>query len=360
MIAGQTGTFVISWAKTQLDGDWNAPPAGLAVGAAWSCAGDACGWTALRARRPLLPKPTAPPICAAVRPFRCAGCCVRRSPIWSPIWSRILCRPPTSRRSKRGFTVTDGHASWIVTLIDAGPHRVPLAMVLGNLPPWQTELWVVSYTIDLTARATVGGQTGGVICFTPGTMIMTDSGPRPVQDLAEGDKVQTKDNGPAPILWIGRRRVSGARIHAMPHLAPIRLRQGALDQGVPDAGLLVSPDHRLILRGPRALAPFNTAEVLVTARNLVNDRSVVIDRSVPERTYIHLLLPRHEIVFADAVETESFHPASAALATMEDDQLLALLRYLPAVADDPLSYGPFARRMLSQSEAAILGHDMAA
>jgi len=41
MIAGQTGTFVISWAQTQLDGHWNAPPAGLAVGATWFWTGEA-------------------------------------------------------------------------------------------------------------------------------------------------------------------------------------------------------------------------------------------------------------------------------------------------------------------------------
>jgi len=143
----------------------------------------------------------------------------------------------------------------------------------------------------------------------------------------------------------------------MPHLRPIRLLEGALDQGVPDAGLLVSPDHRMLLRGARAQALFNCDEVLVTARDLVNDRTVMVDRLSREVTYIHLLLPRHQIVFANNVETESFHPASAALATMEDKQLASLLERLPDFAGDPQTYGAYARRVLSVSEAAILRHD---
>ena len=162
-------------------------------------------------------------------------------------------------------------------------------------------------------------STDGVICFTPGTMILTDDGARPVESLTEGSHIQTKDNGCQEVIWVGRRRISGARLHAMPHLAPVRLREGALDKGVPDAGLLVSPDHRLVLRGARARALFNTDEVLVAARDLVNDSTIHRDRTLREVTYIHLLLPNHEIVFANAVETDSFHPASVALDMIDAD-----------------------------------------
>ena len=395
ILAGSGGTFVISWAQTQLDGQWNVPPAALAVGAQWSWTGEAVRLdgpagvelvpesatmadlrrraagqvrrllraVSLDAAHPANGRPTAPPAAAQAMPSAAPRVATLGTlSNWRPELPHLAApaAPPAEPLFETGFCVTDGRATWVVTLIDVGPHHLPLVMVMGALPPRHTDLWVVSHNLDRTARSAARDQPGGVICFTPGTMILTDTGPRPVEGLVEGDRVQTKDNGPAPILWIGRRRISGARIHAMPHLAPIRLREGALDRGVPDAGLLVSPDHRLVLRGPRAQALFNTAEVLVTARDLVNDRSVVIDRNLREVTYIHLLLPCHEIVFANAVETESFHPASAALSTMEDGQLMALLHRLPAVADDPMSYGHFARRVLSHSEAAILGHDLAA
>ena len=40
-----------------------------------------------------------------------------------------------------------------------------------------------------------GPQQSGVICFTPGTRIQTEHGTRLIEELREGDRVQTKDNG---------------------------------------------------------------------------------------------------------------------------------------------------------------------
>ena len=129
------------------------------------------------------------------------------------------------------------------------------------------------------------------------------------------------------------------------------------DQGLPDAELLVSPDHRLLLRGLRAQSLFSCAEVLVTARDLRNDHSIVTVHGLREVTYIHLLLPAHQIVFANGVETESLHPASAALETLDAPQRSALEAKLQGVTRDPQAYGLIARRVLSQGEAAILRHD---
>lgn len=355
MKTGFRGTFVISWAQTELDGQWASPLSTLTVGTAWSWTGEA-----VRVDGPAGVLPLGEALgMADIRKRAARG--VRRllgavAADTTDLGSVAVDEP----LFETGFTVTDGRATWTVTLIETAPGKPPLVMFVGEIPPRHTDLWVVSHNIDLDQRARAGDAPGGVICFTPGTMILTEDGPRPVEEIGEGTRVQTKDDGCAEVLWTGSRRITGARLYAMPHLAPVRLREGALDKGVPDAGLLVSPDHRLMLRGARARSLFNTDEVLVAARDLVNEGSIVIDRSLREVTYIHLLLPRHQVVFANGVETESFHPASAALATMEDAQLAAMFERLPDLATDPQTYGAYARRVLSQSEAAILRHDMAA
>ena len=136
-------------------------------------------------------------------------------------------------------------------------------------------------------------------------------------------------------------------------------RAGALDHDVPDAGLLVSPDHRVMVKGARARALFNTDEVLVTARDLVNDQTIYVDRSMREVRYIHILLPSHQVVFANGVESESFHPASAGLENLGDEDRQALLRQMPEIGMDVHAYGAYARRVVSSSEAAILRHDAA-
>ena len=358
MKTGSRGTFVISWSQTETDGVPGAPLDMLAVGASWR-------WTGVPVRvdgpQNVLVLEEAE---GAAELRRRAARMVRR------LIGASLCRDQmtemdegaeaASDRAEQGFVVTDGHQTHAVTLIDVPDTGARLVMFVGDLPPEGRDMWVVRVAIDRTHRGAGARQAGGVICFTPDTRIATPEGPRLIQHLRPGDRVLTRDNGPEPILWTGHRRMTGARLYAMPHLRPIRFREGALGAGRPDGDLLVSPQHRMLIRGATARALFNSDEVLVAAEDLLNDRSILVDHAVREVTYIHLLLDRHNILFANGVETESFHPSNTALDTIEEGQRAGLLDLLPEVATKPESYGDYARRNLSASEAAILRHDMVA
>jgi hypothetical protein len=352
MKTGFRGTFVISWSQTEIDGLWSAPMDTLRVGTGWQWTGeavrvdgpsgvlplgDATGSADLRKRAAL----------SVRRLLRAVEADVSRL-------DEVVLDDPLFDIH---FVVTDGRNTWTVTILGVQGGKAPLLMFHGEIPPRATDLWVVSHNIDLAAQETAKAHPGGVICFTPGTMIETQDGPRRVEDLREGNLIQTTDNGCVELLWKGRRRISGARLHAMPDLAPVRMRAGALDEGVPDAGLLVSPDHRIVLSGAQARAPFNADEVLVMARDLVNDHSIMVDRQIREVEYYHLLLPSHEVVFANRVETESFHPAAADLTTIDPMELQRLYERMPELVGDPFAYGHHARRILSASEAAVLQYD---
>ena len=220
-------------------------------------------------------------------------------------------------------------------------------------------LWVTRTAFDRRHGGTAGRAAGGVICFTPGTRLVTPDGPRLIQDLRSGDLIQTRDNGAQPVLWTGHRRMSGARLYAMPHLRPIRFRANAMGPHRPDADLLVSPQHRLLVKGAAAQALFNTSEVLVAAENLINDDSIMVDYTLREVTYVHVLLERHNVIWANGLETESFHPANTSLDMVEPVQREGLLSLFPDLADNPHGYGDYARRNLSASEAAIMQYDLA-
>jgi len=140
-------------------------------------------------------------------------------------------------------------------------------------------------------------------------------------------------------------------------MRPIRLRSHFFDLGQPDPDLILSPDHRIVVKGRAAQDLFNTSEVLVAARDLINDHSVTIDHSHRTAEYIHLMLGSHQIVWANGVECESFHPANAALDQIETGQRFALMEQFPTIADNPYDYGDFARRNLTQAEAAILSYE---
>jgi hypothetical protein len=259
----------------------------------------------------------------------------------------------------QGFIVTDGHQSYTVTLIPVPDTGARLLMLVGDLPPVDQDLWVVRTAIDLTHSGAGARTAGGVICFTPDTRLATPIGPRMIRDLQPGDMIETRDNGPQEVLWCGHRRMTGARLYAMPHLRPIRFKAGALGIGRPDEDLLVSPQHRMLLKGPAAQALFNTPEVLVAAEDLLNDQTVIVDHTLREVTYVHILLQRHNVIWANGLESESFHPSNTALDTVDPGQLGSLLQLLPGAGANPHSYGDYARRNLSSSEAAILRYEMA-
>lgn len=354
MGTGFRGTFVISWSQTEIDGLDAAPVQALNVGAAWAWRGDAVrvdgpsdvlrldeadGTENLRKR-------------AARMVHRLVGAAFERE---------------ADQRSKdavddssplmdNSFVVTDGGKSYSVTLIEVGGGSQPLLMFLNEMPPRNCDLWIVHHTLGTISASDANNQQGGVICFTPGTRIRTQEGVSLIENLCEGDLVQTKDNGLQPLRWIGKRRMSGARLFAMPRLRPIRIVGGALGLERPDADLLVSPEHRMLIKGPQAQTLFNTSEVLVTAKDLINGSTITVDMQVREVTYIHILLEQHQVLWANGLETESFHPASAAFSTLDQNDRQRLLAECPELERDPHTYGSFARRTLSASEAAILRH----
>jgi hypothetical protein len=351
MGTGVKGAFVISWSQTETDGFAGAPAQDLRVGSTWAWTGElvrvdgpsdvlrldmaeGADHTRRRAAR-MVRRLIGAAVSGETDPARCAV---------------------EDDMEDNSFVVTDGARSFTVTLIPAGPGRTPLAMFLDDPPPRGRDLWVVHHRLDTTARDRMSETDGGVICFTPGTRIDTPDGPRRVEELREGDYVQTKDNGPQEVLWRGSRRMTGARLFAMPRLRPIRIQASAFGSDLPDETFLVSPEHRMLLAGPAARALFNTDEVLVSAKHLLDRPGVEIDLTVKSVTYIHLLLPRHEVLWANGVETESFHPASTSLATLQDRDRARLLSGIPALESDPHVYGAYARRALNASEAALLRH----
>jgi hypothetical protein len=353
------GTFVISWSQTEIDGLKAAPGDMLTAGATWRWSG-----AALRvdgAAGPLLlegaegVQDTRRRAARMVR--RLIGAALAPSGPASALPPQP--EPEEAEEPDQGFVVTDGHDMWSLTLLPVPDTGAQLLMFLGDPPPVDRDLWIVRVAAERIDRAEAARHGGGIICFAPGTRIATPDGVRQIEDLRPGDKVLTRDNGPQPVLWTGHRRMTGARLYALPHLRPVRLRAGALGLERPEEDLVVSPHHRMLVQGPAARALFNTPEVLVRARDLLNDKTICIDHSLRDVTYVHLLLESHNIVWANGLETESFHPANCALETIDPAQRAGLLALCPGVEMDATRYGAYARRNLSAAEAAILRHDMA-
>ena len=188
------------------------------------------------------------------------------------------------------------------------------------------------------------------VCFVRGTRIKTRSGEIAVEDLAPGDMVLTLDHGYQPIRWIGSTTRPAFGKHA-----PVRITQGTLGA---DRDLWVSQQHRIHIASVQAEMYFGENEVLASAKSLVNDRTVAVVEG-GDVEYFHMLFDTHEIVLANGVSAESFHPGKSGWASLDAatrDEILDLFPELGRVGLD--AYGKTARMCLRAWEAQLLRSEL--
>lgn len=135
-------------------------------------------------------------------------------------------------------------------------------------------------------------------CFVAGTKIATPSGDVGVEYIEAGQAVLTVVGEgviPASVKWVGERLVELARDADPRDGAPIRIRRGALADGVPERDLLLSHDHRVFIDGK-----------LIPARLLVNGMTIVPERGLASAHYFHIEMEQHSILIAEGLPAESY------------------------------------------------------
>jgi hypothetical protein len=219
----------------------------------------------------------------------------------------------------------------------------------GNV---ETANFTYSVQAGNTGPTDVGIVTiNSIPCFVAGTRILTPDGEVAVETLEVGDLVQTLDHGAQPVRWIGRKTVP-----ARGNLAPVRIKAGTF--GNHDT-LMVSPQHRVLIRDALAELLFGEAEVLVAAKDLINDRSI---RSVVggQVDYAHLYFDQHQIIFSNGLATESLLPGPQTAQAFGAGVMDELRQLFPELdVEDALSARPGLRgfeakamlRLARQSQA---------
>ena len=164
-------------------------------------------------------------------------------------------------------------------------------------------------------------------CYAAETLISTPDGDRPVGALRVGDRVSTADHGAQPIRWITAQRVPAFGRHA-----PVRIPAGALGTGLPRRDLLVTVQHRLLVRSRVAAEMFGADEVYMPAKKLIGYGGIAQCRQTPFLTFVHFLCDRHEVVFAEGAPSESLYPGPLALDMMGEAARRDLAAKYPLVA----------------------------
>lgn len=168
-------------------------------------------------------------------------------------------------------------------------------------------------------------------CFTPGTLIATEKGQRPVESLRRGDRVVTRDNGLRRINWVGRRSFGYDELAKATDLQPILVKRNAYGHGYPSRDTIISPNHRFLVGIDTSHDPNGADEELIAARHLIDGRRVK-PASMLGVSYIHILCSAHEVILANGIWTESFHPDDAVMRAMADEQREEILTLFPEIA----------------------------
>lgn len=193
-----------------------------------------------------------------------------------------------------------------------------------------------------------------VPCFASGTMIDTMFGPRAIDSLSVGDMIRTRDNGMRWLSWIGSTYLDAGTLDQQPNLRPIRIRAGALAQGVPTRNLIVSPQHRILVRSSIARRLFGEEEILVAAKHLVGLPGIEVMRPDHGVTYWHMLFDGHEVVSSDGAWSESLFVGPQAMEAVGPDARNEIFALFPQMSQ-PGFQAIGARRLLSGRE----GRDLA-
>ncbi|WP_417247872.1 Hint domain-containing protein [Celeribacter sp.] len=170
-----------------------------------------------------------------------------------------------------------------------------------------------------------------IICFAQGTEIITAKGPVNVEDLEVGDMVLTMDNGMQPLRWMGSNKLDREELAMRPNLKPVRIAAGALGNGTPSNDLMVSRQHRILVRSVIAERMFGVSEILVAANKLVGLPGIEVVKDTESVAYYHMLFDQHEIVFSNGAATESLFTGPEALKAVSEDARAEILALFPDI-----------------------------
>jgi hypothetical protein len=231
---------------------------------------------------------------------------------------------------------------------DGKPSSPRIVLLQGHLQRGEAVMDVQACT------SSQSGEQTSLVCFTFGSLILTAFGDLPVQDLRVGDLVHTADNGLQPIRWIGSREVTQTRMQLANHLQPVKICKDAFGIGLPVTDIWVSQEHRLLIETQEAGASSAQLSVLSPARSLVNGQTILVDVQAHDTLYTHLLFDEHQVIFANNMPAESFYPCPRSLLSLTEEDRKRVFDFMPHLENHPLSYGGFARKVISAQDAIVL------
>jgi len=169
-----------------------------------------------------------------------------------------------------------------------------------------------------------------------GTHIMTEHGEIAIENLRPGIRLVTRDQGMQRLRWVGQTR-------PQPAGQVVQFEKDTINNC---RDMVVCANQLLVLKGAEAIMRFGKREVFASARSFVDDMGITLDQPGQPHFY-QLMLDSHEVIYAEAAACESFLPTAANLMVLPLSARLDIHLILPNIQNNPASFGPLARSVVS-------------
>lgn len=172
-----------------------------------------------------------------------------------------------------------------------------------------------------------------------GTIMATEDGPIAVEDLMPGTRIETRDAGYQPLLWIGTITLTPQH---QPGQTPSRLFRIPVDSFGPSRpmpDLMLAPHARLLHRSERLRDIVQNDSAVAPITAFEDGHSVIRVAPVSPVSVYHIAFADHHIVRANGIEIESYHPGPDLMTRIGADGLrmfMSLFPHLGSVND----FGP--------------------
>ncbi|MCM2561000.1 Hint domain-containing protein [Lutimaribacter sp. EGI FJ00015] len=129
-----------------------------------------------------------------------------------------------------------------------------------------------------------------------GAIVMTLDGEIPVEHLADGDRIITRDTGMSVIRKLRYKTITCDVVSIM---------AGSLGHTRPERDVTMPADQRMLIRDWRAEAIAGQKQALIPARQLVDGEFVCLHEKQTVTVY-EIELDRAQVIYADGLEMVSY------------------------------------------------------
>ncbi|GHA41594.1 hypothetical protein GCM10008927_02470 [Amylibacter ulvae] len=192
------------------------------------------------------------------------------------------------------------------------------------------------------------------VCYAGRSFVQTPDGDKRIGTLRAGDLVTTVEHDDLPIRWIGKKRLNLTKPNTNARDFPVEIKRHALGKNKPNKTLLVSQQHRILIKGPIVQKLCCASEVLIAAKELTALNGIQIKTDQRQITYVHILLEDHQLLYVHGLEAETLYLGTETMRSLTDSgrkEVLAIfpeLETLPPETVKPVITGQNARRLVSQ------------